>query len=344
MQDKLKTGQSYLFFLLIGVLLLVSCKQDKRPDVSAVKIDLQTMRFDRDLYSARNVPPAKADAALKAKYGNFYNDFVFRMVGNQAYTGPEILNMLFKDRAYSDLQHEVDSIFPDIKKYDNELHEAFTYIKYYYPKVNIPRIIYFTSGFAVQTPVGDNYLGVGLDMFLGKNSKFYGAIVQSVPTYLSRRFTPDYLASRVVETFIREELFPERDEDHSFLDKMVHHGKILYFMDNVLPEDVADTIKIGYTGRQLDWCKTFERDIWAYYLENEFLYETDYHKIQVLLAEGPFTPGLGERNESAPKIGVWTGWQIVRKYMSENAEVSLQQLMAETDAQKILKLSRYKPK
>jgi len=64
----------------------------------------------------------------------------------------------------------------------------------------------------------------------------------------------------------------------------------------------------------------------------------------VLLSEGPFTPGLGERTESAPKLGVWTGWQIVRKYMKENKGVTVAQLMAERDAQKILNLSKYKPK
>ncbi len=66
--------------------------------------------------------------------------------------------------------------------------------------------------------------------------------------------------------------------------------------------------------------------------------------MQVYLTDGPFTAGLGDKNESAPKLGVWIGWQMVRKYMLENPDVTLQQLMADTDAQKILVKSKYKPK
>ena len=67
-------------------------------------------------------------------------------------------------------------------------------------------------------------------------------------------------------------------------------------------------------------------------------------KIQKYLTDAPFTPGLGDHNESAPKLGIWIGWQIVKKYMDKNPDVTLQQLMKETDAQKILHASRYKPK
>jgi hypothetical protein len=187
-------------------------------------------------------------------------------------------------------------------------------------------------------------MSIGLDMFLGKDSKFYGAIVQSVPLYQSRRFEPEYIVPRVTEVYAREELFPERDEDQTLLAKMVHNGKILYFMDQVLPESTADTIKIGYTGQQMAWCQQYEGNIWGYFLENEFLYETDYQKIQVYLTDGPFTPQLGDKRSSPPKLGVWIGWQIVRRYMSENPKVTLQELMKDTDAQKILTKAKYKPK
>ena len=338
-----KFGQSYLFFLLTGLLLVVSCKQNSKPDVSKIQLDVKIMRFDKALYAGKSKGVDHTAALLKKKYGNFYNDYIYRMVGNPDFTEQEILGTLYKDQAYTDLTYEVDSVFKDLSSVESDLNLAFKYIKYYYPKAKIPRFISFVSGFAVQTPIGDHYMGIGLDMFLGKDSKFYKAIVQSVPGYLSRRFTPEYIVPRVTETFAHEELFPESDANRTLLSKMIHNGKILYFLDMVLDERVPDSIKIGYTHDQINWCKTFESDIWAFYLENDLLFNTDYQKIQVYLSEGPFTPGLGERNESAPKLGVWTGWQIVRKYMAENKNVSLQELMAEQDAQKILNGSKYKP-
>lgn len=320
------------------------CGKRAKPDISKVMIVFRSDRFDHDLYTNRDRPLEVTDSILAAKYGTFYQDYAYRMVGNGSYTTAQVINYVYKDKAYLDLQKETDSIFKDLKPFNNQLEETFKYIKYYYPEVKVPRFVYFVSGFAVQTPIGDGYLGIGLDMFLGRDSKFYGAIVQSVPRYISRRFTPEYLVPRATETFAREDLFPEKDEDKTLLSKMVHNGKILYFMDQVLPEKIPDSVKIGYTKKQMDWCKKYEGDIWAYYLQNNLLYETDPQAIQVYLTEGPFTPGLGEKNESAPKLGVWTGWQIVRKYMEEHKEITLQQLMAEKDAQKILKDAKYKPK
>lgn len=337
-----KFSQSYLFFLFI--LSFLSCKQGTKPDVSAIQLDIKIERFDKDLYEGKAKELAQTDQLLKKKYGTFYDDYIHQMVGNYSYSDEQILSTLYKDQAYEDLNREKDSVFTSLASVEKELTQTFKYIKYHYPKAPVPRFISFISGFAVQTPIGDGYMGIGLDMFLGKGSKFYPAIVESIPLYLSRRFSPQYIVPRITETYIREELFPEKDEDRTLLAKMVYNGKILYFMDQVLADEVPDSVKIGYTNKQLEWCRNFEKDIWGYYLENDLLFETDFQKIQVLLSEGPFTPGLGEKNESAPKLGIWTGWQMIRKYMKENPSVTLPQLMAEKDPQKILQVSKYKPK
>jgi len=342
MIHKSKFRQSYLFFLC--AVAFFSCNKSTKPDVSNIKVDIKIERFDKDLYSGKGKDITLTDSILHKKYGAFYEDFIFKMVGNESYTRKQVLQGLYEDKAYTDLSHEVDSVFPKLTQVENELTQSFKYIKYYYPKAQIPRFIGFLSGFSYQTPIGDDYVGIGLDMFLGKDSKFYGALVESIPLYLSRRFTPEYIVPRVSEYYVRENLFKERDQDRSLLSKMIYNGKILYFMDQIMPDELADSIKIGYTNKQLEWCKVYEAEIWAYYLENNLLYETDYPKIQVYLSEGPFTPGLGENSVSAPKLGVWTGWQIVRKYMEENPEVTLQQLMDESDSQKILTKSKYKPK
>jgi gliding motility-associated lipoprotein GldB len=342
MIHNVKHSQIYLIFLC--VLTFISCKQGNKPDVSGINLDIKIRRFDQDLFAGKNKNISETDQLLKKKYGLFYDDYVHRMVGDPSYSSEAILNTLYKDQAYTDLSRETDSVFKDMTPVEHELTQAFKYIKYYYPKIKVPQFISFISGFSVQTPIGDTYMGIGLDMFLGKNSKFYKAIVKSVPLYLSRRFSPEYIVPRLTETYAREELFRQRDENRSLLAKMVENGKILYFMDQVLPDAQSDAVKIGYTEKQLTWCKTYEGAIWAYFIENNLLFETDFQKIQMYVSEAPFTPGLGDKNESAPKLAVWTGWQIVRKYMKENPDITLQELMSDQDAQKILSSSKYKPK
>ncbi len=341
MMYNVKHWQIYLIFLF--AIIFISCKHSNRPDVSNIEVNIKIERFDQELFKGKNKNVLEVNNQLASKYGVFYDDFIHRILDSK-FSNTESLTNLYHDQAYTDLSKEVDSVFPDLKVQEEGLNQTFKYIKYYYPKAKIPKFISFASGFAYQMPVGDNYLGIGLDMFLGKDSKFYSAIVQSVPLYLSRRFTPEYIVPRVAETYAHEELFAEPDDNRTLLSKMIFQGKILYFLDQVLPENIGDSTKIRYTQQQLDWAQNFEGDIWAYFLENNYLFETDYQKIQVFLSEGPFTPGLGENRESAPKLGVWIGWQIVRKYMSTHPDVTLQQLMVDTDVQKILNQSKYKPK
>jgi hypothetical protein len=59
-------------------------------------------------------------------------------------------------------------------------------------------------------------------------------------------------------------------------------------------------------------------------------------------SDGPFTSVLSK--QAPARIGHWVGWQIIRQYMNNNPDVSLEQLMQENDAQAILKKSKYKPR
>ncbi len=336
--------QIYLIFS-IG-LILSSCTRNKKIDVSNINIDVKIERFDHDFDAMHSKPMALQAAYLQKQYGSFYPDFIERIlqVGSTkdtTYFKP--LRQVFAGKAYNDLKHDADAAFPNMDRQNASLTEAFKYIKYYYPQKPLPRVYAYISGFQAQTTIGDGYFGIGIDLFLGADSRFYPSLTNAFPHYLSRWFTPDNITPRVVEGIAREDMFPEDDNDKALLNKMIYNGKIMYFMDKILP-DVADSTKIRYTTEQLKWCNEFEGKIWGYFLEQNLLYETDYQKIQKYLTEAPFTPGLGEKNESAPKLAVWTGWQIVRKYMDKHPDVTLPQLMADKDAQKLLNESGYHPK
>jgi gliding motility-associated lipoprotein GldB len=339
----LKTQLIYLSFLLP---VLSACNKHKKIDVSDIQVDVKIERFDKDFDTLRIKPMDEQAGILYKKYGVFYTDYIERIMkaGSARDTAYFTrLRAIFADKAYADLKHDVDAAYPNLDKQTEELTDAFKHIKYYYPKKALPKLYAYFSGFEAQTSIGDGYFAIGLDLFLGADSKFYPSLVNAFPHYVSRRFTPDNITPRVVEGMAREDMFPENEQDKSLLAKMVYNGKIMYYMDQILP-DVPDSTKIGYTGKQIKWCEDYRGDIWSYFLEENLLYESDYQKIQKYLNEAPFTPGLGNNNDSAPKLGVWTGWQIVRAYMDKHPEVTLQQLMADNDAQKILNESKYRPK
>jgi gliding motility-associated lipoprotein GldB len=332
-----------LFFLFS--ILTISCTQNNKIDTTNIEVNLVVQRFDQDLFK---INPAKVNQdlpALQKKYPKFYKDYFEKILNAGNTQNTEYFNTIsnvLDGEAFKDLQKETNQVYPNFDKYQEEITEAFKRIKYFYPEWKAPKIITYISGFQVQTPIGSGYVGVGLDMFLGKDSKFYPALVETIPRYISRRFTPENITPRVVEVITREELFPELNNDKTLLSKMIYNGKLLYFMKQVEPETPDSTI-IGYSSAQMKWATDFESDTYAFFLENELLFETDYFKIQKYLAEAPFTPGLGTQNDSAPKLGSFIGWQIVKRYLEENTEIDLKQLMLEKDAQKILRLAKYRP-
>jgi len=340
-----KTAQIYSFFLI--ALLFTACGRSKKVDVSNIDVNIKIERFDRDFDAMRTIPMSTQVPMLENKYGVFYKDFINLIlqeenvnIDDTAYykTVRDVLNA----RPYNDLKHDVEATYPNLDKQNDELSDAFRHIKYYFPNQSIPKVYAYFSGFQAQTSVGSGYVGIGLDLFLGADSRFYPSLTEVFPRYLSHFFTPENIAPRVMEGFAREDMYPERDNNQSLLSKMIYNGKIMYFMDDMLP-DVPDSIKIQYTKKQMDWAKANEANTWGYFMDQNLLYETDYNKIKQFIDVAPFTQGLGETNESAPRLGIFVGWQIVKKYMDKHPEVTLAQLMANDDAEKILNDSKYRP-
>jgi gliding motility-associated lipoprotein GldB len=332
-----------LFFLIS--FLALSCNQDKKVDVSHIKVNLTIQRFDKELSKIKPNELAEKLPQLKKKYGAFYDDYFEKILNVGSTQDTQYYNLVrqvLAGKPFQDLQQETDSVYRNLEWLNPKLEDAFKRIKYEFPKWYEPKLVTYISGFQVQTPIGAGYVGIGLDMFLGTKSKFYPALVETVPRYISRRFTPENIVPRVVEVISREELFPESDQNKSLLAKMIYNGKVLYLMKQILP-DTPDSTLIGYSEKQMKWAHDFESDTWAFLLEQELLFDTDYFKIQKYLAEAPFTPGLGSQNDSAPKLGLFIGWQIVNKFMIENPELKLKDLLEETDEQKILRLSKYRP-
>ena len=122
---------------------------------------------------------------------------------------------------------------------------------------------------------------------------------------------------------------------------MIEEGKRMYVLDNVLPE-TADSLKTGYTASQLKGCYDNEAAIWNFFIGNNLLYVNDPLQIRDYTNDAPRTETLGP--DSPGNIGLFVGWQIVKKWMSEKGSaVDMQQLL-QTDAKQIFQEAKYKPR
>jgi hypothetical protein len=173
---------------------------------------------------------------------------------------------------------------------------------------------------------------------MGKDFKYYEGL--QYPLYKRRNMDKPFMAADCMRAWAQSEYEMKPAEEKTLLSQMVYYGKQLYFIDAMLP-DVPDSIKIGYTAENMKWTIDNEANLWGYFIDKSLLFETNQDKFFKYINEGPTTNGLPK--EAPAELGRWVGWQIVRAYMEKNDNVTLEQLMNETNAQSILEKSKYKP-
>jgi hypothetical protein len=231
-------------------------------------------------------------------------------------------------------------VYPDFDFLEDGLTKTFGTIKAIYPDFKVPQVYTYISGLLYEYPVQyiDTVLVIGIDMFLGWDFEQYRAA--ALPVYLTRRMEPRDMIPECSRQ-IAFSMLPQNFQPKSLLDQMIVHGKILYAMDQFLP-DTPDSLKIGYTTSQLKWAVDNEASLWRLLIDQELLFRNDAGLNTRFIQDGPFTTGLP--SGSPAMLGRWLGWQIVRSYMKKNPGTSLQQLFEQTDSQLILSQSGYKPK
>jgi gliding motility-associated lipoprotein GldB len=322
---ELQSMKQYFWLPLVFALFFVSCdkksKVEKAVEEIPMKVDVD--RFDKAFFQTK--PEDLQD--LKSRYPFFFPPGNDDQVWIEKMQNPQ----------WRELYAEVEKQYGDFGGQTQKIEELFKHIKYYFPKTKIPKIYTVISEMDYQNKViyANNMLIISLELYLGKDHKFY-----QFPEYLKQNFTESQIVPDIAHTFALGQIPPP--QENTFLSQMIYAGKELYLKDLLLPE-TSDADKIGYKPEQITWCKENEGYMWRYFIENKMLYDTDQKLIPRFIAPAPFSKFYLEiDNESPGRVGCWIGWQMVRSYM-ENNEVSLQQLLR-TDAKEIFEKSKYKPK
>jgi hypothetical protein len=301
-------------------------------------------RFDQEFMALDTLQVSAGLSQLYTRYPVFLPVYLEHILNVGPYEDTSLRQMreirqFITARDIRLLHDTVNAHFPDMNDIAGPLRQGFRYIKYYFPQFRPPRVVTFISGLANYGAVtADSVLGIGLDMFLGPEFVPYGQVADPYPGYMLYQFTPGYIAADCFKV-IQQEMFP-MPAGGTLLDQMIARGKQLYFLDRVMP-DTPDSLKAGFTGTQLAWCRDNAQAIWQYFIQGNLLYIHDMQQIMHYIGPGPGTQGMPA---PAPgDIGSWVGWQIVRKYMDEHPETSLEDLMSLKDSQALLSQSHYRP-
>ena len=330
-----------VFHILLLITFLVGCESNSLDfDVSNVSVDVLIKRLDLQLQNFDFDHPKEYQETLLMEYGDFYNLYIQRVLQLGHVQDPALsysIKEYLSDPVIHKMFNAVDSTFSDLSLEEDMIADGFKHYKYHFPNAEIPQVVSFVTNFNYNVVASDSTLGIGLEMYLGSDNKFYKNI--GMPAYRSATADRIYMPYDAVRGWVLSE-FEGSMDGQDLLSLIIGYGKTMYLMDACFPND-QDYLKIRYTKDELNWCEMSEWSIWSAILDADILYSTDSDVIRAYTGEGPFTPGMPK--ESPSRIGLWLGWQVVRSYMKEHPDTSIPQLMRLTNAQEILQQSGYKP-
>jgi len=320
---------SYWLFLF-GLIFLMSCEKENRWEVKLTQpeVDLKFTDISKDFFDE-----SISLQTLQSDYPFFFDA-----------SADSVWEAQRKDSLENAVYDSIQNVFAK-KDYQPELSRLFSYYHYHFPNELLPQVYTYSSGLqSIYDPViygrKEGMLFIALDGFLGSESHFYK--MKRVYPYMAENMKPEFLPSAVVQAIGRE-IIPFNPRQQSFVDIMVDEGKKLILADALLVE-TSDELKIGYTQEELDWAKKNEGNVWNYFVEQNMVFDTDKSLKERFIQPAPFSKFLNEIETETPgRIGAFIGWQICKKYLDENPEMSLKEFINK-DTQEIFKNSKYKPK
>ena len=333
--------KKYLF-IAICVLAMTGCQKGRTyfpKDLEPQQIEL--IRFDNALLNVHEATVAHDIRVLYDEYPVFMPLWVEDILGipaaDTAYLElqlPQFLN----DTMYGFKQTNAreQEVFADVSDIQSSINKAFARIQWLYPETEIPSVYLFVSGFVTPIFFEEDLVGIGADMYLGSDYEYYNRVVYD---YQKQTMRKECIPVDVISAYLFRTL-PYTSDKSRLLDQMMYRGKVMYLTAQIFDELPGYEV-MGWTKEQWKWCEENERAIWHLVMDKRDLFKTESLVLTSYLNDGPFT---SEVSQDAPgRLGIWLGWRIVESYMEHNENVSLQELMAEPDAQKILELSFYKP-
>ena len=330
--------------LLLTFCLVLFCTSCSRPDhglkrgKETVKISVE--RFDKELFLMKQDTIREAITWLYRRYDDFLDVFSYNVISIGSPSGRDYqayLTMFLNDRLNREVFTETQKVFPELNSVEKKLSNAFSLFKGAFPGKETPQVVAFVSRFNKSCFTVGNYIGIGLDQYLGTSSVYYKKL--ELPQYQRINMFPEKIPSDAVYTWASA-TFPFNDSVDNVLARMIHEGKLMYFTGSILKNE-PDSLIIGFTKNQMKWVKANEEQMWTYLVEKKLIFSRDAMDIRKLTGAAPFTYFFS--NTSPGRAGVYIGWRIFSEYARRNPGLSFSEMMSETDYEKILRLSKYNP-
>ena len=325
----------YLGFFSLLFLMCSCSKNTKDVDVSESVVSVDMRRLDLEMSQCNS---AEEVETVLARHPALVSSFVqYGIMPNLKVMSFEFLKLISSGQ---ELFSAVSNELSEVDDIELELEDAFKHFKHYDNNFKEPVLYWIISGyggFSVDAK-DSTVVIIGSEYFLDDKVKFFPRR-EEMPYYLYKYYDRDHLSSKVVKRLVKGLYAEVNQKDQSLINSMIYWGKVLYMTEHILP-NIPDSILVEYTADEILRVEANRKETYFHFVENQLFYKEDQNSKLKYVDRRPNTNELGDK---APgRIGQYLGWDIVRSYMKHN-DVSLMELMSDTDHRQIFEKAKYKP-
>jgi len=320
----MKLRNQIMQFILIGMIFF-SCESNR------LQVDIPESNLEIDFIYADETLKKLSKADLIEKNEIFLKQFdpiyTFEWQNNLRINNQDSISVKTYQFYQSDyiraLEVEKTKLIPQVKNKEKDVNRAFNFYRYYFPQKTVPREIIYMNKLFSNINCSDSAITVALESYLNPALE----VIQSIPNnqlykWQREKMELEYLPRDILSNWIQVQLFEELDK--SLAAHIVQAGKILYLVNATFPYRSEQYI-LRYSNSDYDWAKQNEFSAWEFLVREELLFKNNMRDKANWLNDGPTTLGLSK--ESPDRMGQYLGYKMVKKFMQENKEVSLTDLL-----------------
>lgn len=314
--------------LLVGLLIAVW-----GGDLSllSAQSEVKIVRFDRRLYEAIENQSQPSVDKLARTYPSFmkvYSDGVIKRPMSE-------LMAFFNNASLMALYGDAVKAFEDVSELEKELQVAFVKMNQLLNRREIPQVYMHVSGISQSIVVGEGFVSISIDKYLGTDYPLYKKYLYD---YQSKLMVKERIVSDCVRAWLYSE-FPFSPKDKNLLTYMLYEGRIMTILQSVF-SDKPSAVLFGYTPEEWNRAIANEKRTWAFIVGQKHLYSQDPILIAKFINEGPnsgfLSPDMPDRQ------GIFIGTRIAEAYKKGASSMTVDRYMEETP-QDLLAKARYKP-
>ena len=314
---------------------LSACRDDRQKDFFLSDDRIKIHRYDRLQFEASVLNSVTSLQKMNMDFPSATKILIEDVLAIGSVDDEKINDRLcayYSDTSLVNLMLDVEDKYKDLNNIEKELTKGFMNLKKELNSLPVPIVYSQISALNQSIVVSDSLIGISLDKYMGEDYPMYKRYYYS---YQRKSMKPERIVPDCVSFYLLSLYpFPWEKNHRTLFDIIMYRGKIAWITERVLESKVLGSIILGYTEQNLEWCKKNKKQFIEWVKNSNHLDRTDPMIIRAYIQP---MPNSIFKEDVPPMIGVWMGMQYIDAYMKKHPEVTIEQLLDNTDYDSMVK-------